>query len=417
MSFLDDYAIYTSGNESPQIYHDWAGISCLSHLLGRRVWTDQNVFVAYPNLYVILTGVPGVKKSTAMRLAKRIVAEFKHIPMAGASITKEAMVQLMAQDSSPCLKVFKYDDKPVKYSQLSIFANEMINLLNSGGNPIGMIDFFTDVWDQPTYRDTTKNKGDYEIVGPYIPVLGCMTTDSLKALNSQKIISGGMIRRCIFVLADQGGTPVPFPQITEAQAAAFNRCISHARFIQENKVVGPFTWEHDARQLYEKYYLAWDRVKKSDKSMCTRYFYETIGELAIKLSMIYAISEDPEKKVHTQLNLARAIQMLTVIERNSERLFESAGRNDLSGVTEAVRIWIQQSNEPIMVKRLRADFWKDAKADEMDKILAALEDADIAVRYVLTKGTTRIEVVSTPEVKRQIELNIKAHEKQQAGQS
>ena len=53
-------------------------------------------------------------------------------------------------------KVYKWEDKPVRYSQLSIFANEFVNLLNSGGNPIGMIDLFTDVWDQEVFRVETK---------------------------------------------------------------------------------------------------------------------------------------------------------------------------------------------------------------------------------------------------------------------
>ena len=38
----------------------------------------------------------------------------------------------------------------------------------AGGNPIGMIDFFTDVWDQEVFRVETKNKGTDIILNPYV---------------------------------------------------------------------------------------------------------------------------------------------------------------------------------------------------------------------------------------------------------
>lgn len=398
MSFLSDYDTYSSGNESPRTYHTWAGLSCLSHLIGRRIWTDQNVFIAYPNLYIILTGAPGIKKSTAMRLSKKIVSEFKNLPIAGASITREAMIELMAKDKSPCKRAFKYQDRAVPYSHLSIFANEMVNLINSGGNPIGMVDFLTDVWDQPTYRDTTKNKGDYEIVGPFISILGCMTPDSVRSLNSHKIISGGMIRRCIFVLADRPGPPFPFPILTREQELAYTRCVEHARLLQEDRAAGPFSWTQEARDIYVPWYVNNNKRTVSETSSITRLFLESAGELVIKLSMLFSISDDPFEHVHSADNIERAILMLQTIEGNGQKLFEATGRNELSAIAQEVERVVLSSEDPIPLNKLRALFYRDASQEELDKILTHLTTTSkVEIFDITTPNKLVFRYVASPE--------------------
>jgi hypothetical protein len=400
MSFLSDYGLYTEGNEAPQEFHVWAGLSCLSHLMGRRVWTNENVYKAYTNLYVILVGGPGSKKSTAMRLARNIVSLFPRIPQAGSSHTREAIIKFMAETDSPCLKAFKHGEKVEKYSHFSIFADELVNLINSGGNPIGMINFFTEVWDTPFFRDATKNKGDFGIIGPYVPILGCMTPSTIRGLKTHEIIGGGMIRRCIFVYPEKRGAPEPEPKFLPEQEDALLRCLTFAKNLQEDKIGGEFTWEsRSTREIFNKWYIEkWARMEK-ETSEAKGFFLESAGELSLKLSMLLRISEDPGGLVHTRDSIELAIALIKSIEDNGPRIFESRGKNTLSDTSIEVERLIVTSSQPILLSKIRQIFWKDAQHEDTDKILDHLAQTGKIVLWNFTDKRIVYNFASTKEVK------------------
>lgn len=343
--------------------------------------------MAYPNTYILLVGDPGIKKSTAMKLAQKIVSEFPRIPIAPASITKEAICQFMGSEDSPALKAFQYKGKPEKYSQLSVFANELVTLLNAGGNPIGMTDFLTEMWDRNVYGDSTKNKGSHEIYHPYLCILGCITTSTIRALKAQNIIGGGLIRRCLFIHADVGGEATPFPLLTKEQEDAYKECIIHAKALQENTAVGEFAWSNEAKALYEKWYVINHRRITTEASESIKLFLQSAGELVIKLSMLLAKSEDPTALVHDATTIQTAIDLVKSAENGGQILFEASGRNELSGISLAISKLIDSSEEPVMMKTIFQTFWKDAKPAECEEIInfLAAQGRCVKAEFIINK--------------------------------
>src|SRR5690606_13015295 len=110
----------------------WAGLSLLSSLCSRRVWTDMAIYPVYANMYVLLVGSPGSKKSTGMKFAEKIVEKLKDIPYAPASVTKEALTaQMGREENSPYQKRFSYNDQLITYTHVSFFCNEFVTLLEA----------------------------------------------------------------------------------------------------------------------------------------------------------------------------------------------------------------------------------------------------------------------------------------------
>lgn len=68
--FIQKYLEYTKDTESPAIFHTWAGLSAVSACLGQHVYTDFGLGPIYGNMYVVLVGPPGVRKSTAIHWVK-----------------------------------------------------------------------------------------------------------------------------------------------------------------------------------------------------------------------------------------------------------------------------------------------------------------------------------------------------------
>ena len=162
MSFLRNYSIMTSGNESPVVYHNWAALSTLSSLISRRVWVDMGIFTVYPNMYVLFVGMPGIKKSTAMDISLRMLQSLHDIPISPPSVTKEALTQMMAEEDSPCQKAFKVGEDLHHYTHLSLYCNEFATLLDAGGNAPGMIGFLTDL--EIVTGKRTKRKPRFSLV-------------------------------------------------------------------------------------------------------------------------------------------------------------------------------------------------------------------------------------------------------------
>ena len=80
----------------------------------------------------------------------------------------------------------------------------------------------------------------------------CMTSDTVKTLQSLKIISSGMTRRCLFVMGDLAEKPIAFPDVTDAQRDAFKAMIAHGIKVQNTS--GEFVWQQSARDHYTMLY-------------------------------------------------------------------------------------------------------------------------------------------------------------------
>jgi hypothetical protein len=372
MSFLKDYEIYTSGNEAPSIFHTWSGFSVLSTCASRKVWLDQGPFIVRPNMYIILVGAPASKKSTAMSLARGLVQEVNYFPIAPASITKEALTKLMAEDGSPCKKVADLPDgSPMTYTHLSIFANELVVLINSGGNALGMIDFLTEIWDQDMLEIKTKNKGSDIAKNPFVTVLGCMTPDRMANLLYEKIISGGFNRRAIFVKAVRAPKAIPFPEITPEQREAQARCLQRCKEIL--KLCGPFAWTDSGKKAYQEFYDAnFARIDESSSDAAFQGYLNSKGEYVIKLSMLIGLSERNDLVVE-DWQVKAACMFLAQIEDGYREIFSSSGRNEFAPLLSSIEQLLKSIPDgAVPTSALYRKYRNEANENELNQILAQL---------------------------------------------
>jgi hypothetical protein len=350
-------------------------------------------------MYVMLVGSAGIKKSTAMSLARNLIRELKTIPIAPPSITKEAMTEYMAEEDTPCLKNFKYHhngkDILKSYTHLSIFANELVTLINSGGNAMGMIEFLTDIFDtDEEFEVRTKNRGTDTIKAPYITVLACLTTETLSNLMNTKIISSGFSRRCIFVYSNDYGNPVPRPIVTQEQADAWNRCVQRGKDIQ--KLSGQFTWEPEAEEFWDDWYVQCHKQKEREDSEIRSGFLQTKPNYVLKIAALLRVS-DSDQLIITRESLELALAFITEIEPDMDIVFAGAGRNELSPIAKSIEAMVVSSAEPIMLNRIHATFFKEASTSEINDILEHLSESNKIKLLRVTKDRQVLKLVARPD--------------------
>lgn len=388
--FLDHYLNYAESNEAPRVYHQWAGLSAISHLIGSRVWTHMGGRLTFfPNMYVILVGEAGLKKTTAMIQARDLVGTIEEIHQAPAATSVQAITELMGKKDSPCIRSYSVDKiNNIAYTQLSIFASEIMTLLNSAGQPLAVIEFLTDIWDRcgGSFREGYKSSGNKEIMKPYITILACNTPEHMKALISQKIVGSGMSRRCLFIYALENGEPHPFIETTPEQDDSWGKCIHHAKVLQNT--VGAFSWTPEAKKIYDAWYMDFQPKVKVVESQILKTFYMSKPEYIIKVSMLLALCANPPLLIHTEETFVKALEMISSVETGACQLFEGHGRNELALVSEDVYKYLLAKGK-VAYKTCQGRFWKDLKAADANKEFTAIID------QLVTVG--RIEILNSLE--------------------
>lgn len=330
MSFISDYLQFTANTESPLAYHQWSCISALSVLAGRRFWFNLGPIRYYPNMYVVLVGHPGVKKSSALDRAKDVIrgvnAEGKtRIPIAAAQATKQFIAKAMSNEKFPGKRFFKNEGEIEEYNQYAIFATELTQFI--GVEPISMLDFLTTVYTEKVYDCDTKGQGSDLVLGPYITMLACLTPEMLQGYLKMNILTGGFARRTVFVYGS-GGEVIPIPSFTPEQAAAQMRCVSWGVNVQQYS--GEFTFGPGGREWYIEWYNDLKRNLTEKATPSTGGYYGTKHELLFKATMLIALSEMQDGQellllpAHFELAERR---FFAPVEANLERVFEGSGIN------------------------------------------------------------------------------------------
>lgn len=392
MNYLEEYAVFSGGNEAPPIYHKWAGICTLSNFVSRRVWVEQGFFTVYPNLYVIFVGNPGNGKSTAMKIARDLVRTFDpdDCPIVPSSITRESLTKDMGDSGGKYLKSYEWGGEQLAYTPANIFANEIVTLL--GKDPIGMIELFTDIWDEDKFEVNTKNAGKDSIPKPAVNICGCMTPEITGNLLKENIISGGFARRCIFVYGRRRGSPVPIPTITQEQVIARDKCLQWGKKL--TKIVGEFEWEPTARELFIEWYKKNYDFVQNNSDVWLNGYYTSKNTLVLKVAALLALSESLTltlKDVHIQ----QALDLLGETEQDMGKVFAGTGRNAEANLAQRITTMVNSSPDGIVrEKKIMSVLYDHGTYDEIQRAIQHLINIE-EITHVLKGGVRYLRKYAT----------------------
>lgn len=376
MSFLTDYSEYSSGNEAPPEFHLWSGLCTLAACCGPNLWMDLgNAGNIQPNLYVLLVGPPGIKKSTAKDISRDLLHKIhstKHkIPLAPDSSSKEAFVDFLSRKDSPCKMVFDHAGGARYYTKCCLWLDEFVNLVSVGGDPMAWIQILTELFlPRPCYKAATIARGHVEMPYPYVSLLGCMTTDITKALINDGSLSGGFSRRTFYIYSNKDGDPVPIPVTTPEMKRAEERCVLRAREVQ--RLSGCFQFSPNGLAAYEKAYIENHHAKQEAPSAALVNFMQSYGNFIIKIAMLLQLSESDELVIGED-KILHAKKLVDEAKSHVNMIFAGVGKNPHASTMAGIKVFIDQiaSRPPYFVtlKRVYAQFLNQAEQAQLESIL------------------------------------------------
>lgn len=185
------YLEYTQESEAPTQFHFGAAITTVSAAFGRLPLIGWDALPTYPNIYTILVGPTGARKSTAIRLATDLLA-----PALGNSLNilpSEGSHQGFAK----ALRKRNYE--VTKISDGLIVASELTVLLGQDKYKTDLHKWLTDWYDCPTVWSRALMSEEYfELIQPYVCFLGASNMEWMKGMPHEAVKGGYLPRNMIF---------------------------------------------------------------------------------------------------------------------------------------------------------------------------------------------------------------------------
>ncbi len=324
--WLKEYVNFTQHSEAPDQFHFWTGVSVIAGALRRQVWIDQRYFTWTPNFYIILVGPPGIAtKSTTVRIGHSLLREIEGINFGPSSMTWQGLTDALANS---CEGVdITGNGEYVPMSCITCSINELGTFLQPSEKQL--VDLLVDMWDgqDDVWRRHTKGiEGRVEIINPWINVIACTTPAWLRDNFPESMIGGGLTSRIIFIYGDHKRRLVPYPA-DEIDVDAFNTY--KEQLISDLKQIAQIKGSYEITSEAKEWGAAWyeDLWTNRPKHMASDRFGGYISRKQThihKLGIVLAASESDERVV-TREHLQQANRLVTALEVDMQRVFESIG--------------------------------------------------------------------------------------------
>lgn len=360
--FISNYMLYTSETECPTFFHRWTALVCLAAWIGRDVYFPFGHGKVHANMYAMLIGKAGTKKSTAIKIGCKLLEKAGYTKFAADKVRQEKfLVDLARKEAESSLKMddildmnlFGDDDVPDSTpSECFVTADEVNNFIGIGN--LEFMSILGELWDiDKVFEYRLKNSDSVSIPYPTINILSGNTFVGFNRLFPPEAIEQGFFSRMLFIYGEPTGVKytIPKPPNLELQT----KLIKHLHEIKK-KVFGEITISEEGYELLDKIY-------KSDYSLDDPRFeaYESRRlQHLLKLCIVIAAS-----KLSTEITkevVVEANTVLTFTDHLMPKALGEFGRAKNSTATHKVMDIISNTKLPISLQAIWQQVYQDIES-------------------------------------------------------
>lgn len=394
--FFSIYLDYVRETEPPYVYHRWCAISAIAAMLGRNFYLHHGHFRVFPNLYVMLLGESGTRKSTAIKLQRKAIRAAGYETFAATKTTKEKFLldlegaETEEMNGLPEAEKKKVYDKILEKNlwgdtklleeprEVYISADEF-NVFAGAGN----LDFYETLgdlwdWDDPKpYTHRLKNSRSVSIFQPTINILGGNTPDNFARAFPPEIMGQGFLSRMLLIHGERSDRKYSIPPLP--LEGATDEIVNRMRSLR-NSYSGAAVIATDAAALLDKIYHQWDEINDVRfRSYSTRRYTQLL-----KLCLIVSVAfGDREVSAYSVI---AANTFLAASEAFMPEAIGQFGKGNNSDIASKVMQILNSTKKPLNMKDIWAHVHKDLKKmSDLGEIMSSLQQAD-KVQLVVNSG-------------------------------
>lgn len=266
-NFFDLYFKYIGETECPLFYHRWCALSGIGAILGRNYFIQHGHFTINPNMYVMLIGSPGTRKSTAIKIMKSLVVASGYSYTSADKTTKEKFLldlheQVEQDEEASILDTNIWGsgrDNAVNLppSEMYIAADEFNDFIGNGN--IEFISLLGSLWDyNGVYENKIKNGKSVYVNNPTISILSGNTPTGFSLAFPVEILGQGFFSRLLLVYGESTGKRITFPEPPSPELKI--ELVSKLVEIK-TKCNGPAKMSSLAKSLLDKIYKSYEGLE------------------------------------------------------------------------------------------------------------------------------------------------------------
>lgn len=376
--WLSTYLTYTKPQESPTIFHTWAGIAVIAASLGRRVSLDRGFYTLYPNLYTLLVSASGVgMKTTAGKIAMNILAKAApHLHIMWGSLTTGYLADWMAQIQSK---------NPKGEAEVVVFCEEFKVFSKGLYSDSGLIENLTKLYDNGPWDYRTKGQGVYTVEKPCINLFACSTPEWLMTGSAADFIGGGFSSRIIPVAILQSEKSIAWPDKGAMEKELEEMLIKD--LAQISSLEGTMFVTDKAKKLFEKWYNIRKTLENPDQRLAG--FYTKKHDLVLKIAIVLSVSMSDDLVLDEE-HIESALSLIGKLEANIPYAYQGIAWGEQAKFQDKVLMKIRQAGRISHSDLLRYFHFCMSGSDLKTIIQTLLDEDTIRFEKEVTKGKPRI---------------------------
>lgn len=381
---FDKYFKYVEKTEPPLIFHRWSLLSSLGAMLGRQFWIPHGEFNIFPNMYCMLIGDPGTRKSTAIKLSKKVLSGVGYDKFAAERTSKEKfLVDLEGVEGEDgkitkngvMEELFGEGANASEPKEVFVVADEFNDFVGSGN--LDFLSLLGSLWDWDDainpYRQRLKTSRSVSIYQPTVSILSGNTHAGFNDAFPPAAIGQGFLSRLLLVFGEESGKRFTFPERPSPEIR--QALIDYLLQIKET-VHGPATVTEKAHGMLDTIYRTFGGLEDVRfKHYSTRRFTHLL-----KLCLLVCAANK-----RTQIGASDVLfanTLLTFTEHRMPQAMGEYGKAKNADVAARILTVLGDAKSPLQ----HAALWKQVSADldrmeDLQKLLAGLAQAG-KIQYV-----------------------------------
>lgn len=337
-SLLGKYLELTHPLESPAIYNAAALLTFVSAGMKRKGVIDFEFFKVYPNLYTLLIGSSGVKKSSAVGYALKLLTE------------ADPNIHVLPREGSPQGLAQALQERHQRHGTADglFYSPELTVTFGKDKYKRSLGTWVTDWFDSDdNWSRRLQGLGQITLQNLYITQLGCSNETFLRDLP-EEMIKGGYFPRTWILYARAKKHWKWKPREKKVLRDEIVRTIRRRVLAVPNII----TLTPEADRVFEWWYEHVLEKESRLSSPTLKEYYERAHIIALKLAAVLTVAESDNPVAVTPETVHKAIRLMELTRPGTELVLKNVSVSNDGELVKAIIDYIKVNSGRVPEKKL-----------------------------------------------------------------